>query len=63
MNGSEEEWGEAGLIATVEACAGRSAAETIQSILHAADQFVAGARQYDDMTLVVLRVLAPPSER
>lgn len=62
MNASEEEWGEPCLIAAAEGCAGRTAAETIQSILRAADQFVAGARQYDDMTLVVLRVLAPGSE-
>ncbi|HTD21207.1 MAG TPA: SpoIIE family protein phosphatase [Terriglobales bacterium] len=59
MNSNEEEWGEKNLIATIE-CNSNSklpAAELLKCILQAADAFVAGAQQHDDMTLVVLRVL------
>jgi sigma-B regulation protein RsbU (phosphoserine phosphatase) len=55
MNSAEEEWGEAALIETVKTCYGLSPAETITRIMQAADKFVAGAKQHDDMTLVVLR--------
>jgi phosphoserine phosphatase RsbU/P len=55
MNAADEEWGEGPLIETVKACSGLSPSETITRIMQAADQFVAGAQQHDDMTLVVLR--------
>jgi phosphoserine phosphatase RsbU/P len=55
MNSADEEWGEKALIETVEACAGLTPSETITRIIQAADKFVAGAKQHDDMTLVVLR--------
>jgi sigma-B regulation protein RsbU (phosphoserine phosphatase) len=55
MNGADEEWGEKPLIETVKACSGLSPAETITRIMQAADKFVAGAKQHDDMTLVVLQ--------
>jgi sigma-B regulation protein RsbU (phosphoserine phosphatase) len=55
MNGADEEWGEKALIETVQACSGLSPSETITRIMQAADKFVAGAKQHDDMTLVVLR--------
>ncbi len=55
MNGADEEWGEGALIETVKACAGLSPSEMITRIMQTADKFVAGAKQHDDMTLVVLR--------
>jgi sigma-B regulation protein RsbU (phosphoserine phosphatase) len=55
MNGADEEWGEKALIETVKACSGLSPSQTITGIMQAADKFVAGAKQHDDMTLVVLR--------
>jgi sigma-B regulation protein RsbU (phosphoserine phosphatase) len=59
MNAADEEWGEERLTETIRACAESSlpAAEMMRRILSAADTFVAGAKQHDDMTLVVLRVL------
>ena len=57
MNNSDEEWGEANLIDTVRQCHGLKTRETIGRIMEAADRFAAGARQHDDMTLSVLRVL------
>ncbi len=58
MNGIDEEWGEKALIDTVKACSGLSPSETIARIMQAADKFVAGAKQHDDMTLVVLQAKA-----
>jgi len=55
MNGADEEWGEGPLIEAVKACSGLSPSETITRIMQAADTFVAGAKQHDDMTLVVLQ--------
>jgi phosphoserine phosphatase RsbU/P len=57
MNDHEEEWGEKNLIAAIEYNSQLSAAEILHCILQAADVFVAGAKQHDDMTLVVARVL------
>ena len=58
MNAGDEEWGEDCLNETARACAESSlpAAETVKRILSAADTFVNGAKQHDDMTIVVLRV-------
>ncbi len=58
MNQADEEWGEDELIATVQRCNGVSPADMIPRIMQAADAFVSGAKQHDDMTLVVLRAVA-----
>ena len=59
MNAADDEWGEERLTETIRACAESSlpASDTMRRILSAADTFVAGAKQHDDMTLVVLRIL------
>jgi phosphoserine phosphatase RsbU/P len=57
MNGADEEWGEERMIKTIESCNGLRAPEIMQRVFAAADAFVAGAKQHDDMTLVVLRVV------
>jgi sigma-B regulation protein RsbU (phosphoserine phosphatase) len=56
MNDADDEWGEERLIEA--ACAmRRTPTKTILDyIVGCADQFVAGAPQYDDMTLIVARV-------
>ncbi len=54
MNAAEEEWGEERLIHTVKSCLGLPPAEIIACIMRTADTFAAGAKQNDDMTLVVL---------
>jgi serine phosphatase RsbU (regulator of sigma subunit) len=70
MNPHDEEWGEDRLMQTVWANMECPAQELQSRILAAADSFAAGAKQHDDMTVVVLRVvsrgisLSPPtSER
>src|SRR5579862_7710800 len=55
MNDSDEEWGEDRMVEAVKSCANMSPSEMIGQIMQAADKFVAGAKQHDDMTLVVLR--------
>jgi len=54
MNAAEDEWGEERLIQTVKSCLGLPPAEIIACIMRTADTFVAGAKQNDDMTLIVL---------
>jgi sigma-B regulation protein RsbU (phosphoserine phosphatase) len=58
MNTRNEEWGEDRLIEVAKTCHGVPASEAMTRILAAAEAFAAGAPQHDDMTLVVLRVLA-----
>jgi sigma-B regulation protein RsbU (phosphoserine phosphatase) len=57
MNQADEEWGEKNLVETIENNSKLPPAELLQQILKAADAFAGGAKQHDDMTLVVLRVL------
>jgi sigma-B regulation protein RsbU (phosphoserine phosphatase) len=54
MNAADEEWGEAQLIETVKQSGGLAPSEIIARVMEAADGFIAGAKQHDDMTLVVL---------
>ena len=54
MNEAQDEFGEERLIETVRGCARQSPAEIITCIMAGADEFAGGAKQHDDMTLVVL---------
>jgi sigma-B regulation protein RsbU (phosphoserine phosphatase) len=56
-NPANDEWGEDALEASARACNGIAPAEAIERIMRNADQFVAGAPQHDDMTLVVARMV------
>ena len=58
MNPANEEWGEDQMLAEAEAHSSLSAEELLQHLLSTADAFAAGAPQHDDMTLVVMRLLA-----
>jgi len=57
MNAADEEWGEERMIEAVRACQSRPALEMIDDLMGAADAFVAGAPQHDDMTIMVVKVL------
>jgi sigma-B regulation protein RsbU (phosphoserine phosphatase) len=57
MNIADEEWGEDCLMKTIESCDGLDAQQIMKHVFTAADAFVAGAKQHDDMTLVVLKVV------
>jgi sigma-B regulation protein RsbU (phosphoserine phosphatase) len=58
MNAADEEWGEERLIETVQKCGSMSARDIIARIMQAADRFAAGAKQHDDMTITVVRILS-----
>ena len=58
MTVADEEWGEENLIETVHKCGSQSARDVIARIMEAADRFAAGAKQHDDMTITVVRVVA-----
>jgi sigma-B regulation protein RsbU (phosphoserine phosphatase) len=55
MNREDEEWGEERLIATVRQCDGLDMRGLVARIMAGADGFADGAKQHDDMTLVVAR--------
>jgi phosphoserine phosphatase RsbU/P len=54
MNNAQDEFGEERMIETVKEYVGQNPMEIITCIMQSADAFVAGAKQNDDMTLVVL---------
>jgi sigma-B regulation protein RsbU (phosphoserine phosphatase) len=56
-NSADEEWGEDRVMEVIQQCDGLPAQEILQRVFAAADAFVAGAEQHDDMTLVILRVV------
>ncbi|HVH71180.1 MAG TPA: GAF domain-containing SpoIIE family protein phosphatase, partial [Candidatus Dormibacteraeota bacterium] len=57
MNADGELWGEERLMATLAKCDDLAASEVLDRIIAAVDQFAAGAKQNDDMTLIVARVV------
>ena len=57
MNAANEEWGEDQLMAAVVPKRAMPAVALIDALMTAADAFVAGAPQHDDMTLLVLRAI------
>jgi len=58
MNPGGEEWGEDRLTQAIRLNRAVPARELIARIMRGADEFVAGAAQYDDMTLITARVIA-----
>src|SRR6266852_1887983 len=57
MNAAGEEWGEERLTQVIGANRALPARELIEHITRKSDEFVAGAPQYDDMTLIAARVI------
>ena len=56
LNEKEEEWEEEQFIPVAQSCRQMSAKEMIQSVFRAADAFTGSAKQYDDMTLLVMKL-------
>jgi phosphoserine phosphatase RsbU/P len=56
MNLTDQEWGEQHLLDTAKSYLSLPAEQVIDRIMSAADTFAADAPQYDDMTLVVIKV-------
>lgn len=58
QNERDEEWEEDRFIAAARTCAGGGAKEMIDGIFRCADAFTGSAKQYDDMTLLVMKLAA-----
>ncbi|MEZ5426992.1 MAG: SpoIIE family protein phosphatase [Pyrinomonadaceae bacterium] len=58
MNPAEEEWGEEAVLEELKKIYGKPAEEILGHIMEKADEFAAGAKQHDDMTIIVVRVLS-----
>ncbi len=56
INGREEQFGDARLSATVQGCQDRGPEEIINTIMEAVNDFCGNEPQFDDMTMVVLKV-------
>jgi phosphoserine phosphatase RsbU/P len=56
MNGRDEEWGEDELIKLLRENRDLAASDLVTRVMTSADAFAAGARQHDDMTLIVMKV-------
>ncbi len=57
MNPQEEEWSEDEMIEELKKVYEKSSEEILNHIVEKADQFANGAKQHDDMTLVVIKVI------
>jgi sigma-B regulation protein RsbU (phosphoserine phosphatase) len=56
MTAADEEWGEERMLSAIRACREQKPRDMIGFMLREADTFTAGAPQYDDMTLSILKV-------
>ena len=63
MNTSGEEWGEERLTQVIGASRALPARELNDRIMRTADEFAAGAAQYDDMTLITARFIGRDARR
>lgn len=57
MNPEEAEWGEDKMMSAIKEFYGANSNDMLHHLVKHADEFAAGAKQHDDMTLVVLRVI------
>lgn len=57
MNPAEEEWSEDALLEELKPLTQQPSREILEHIVAAADKFADGAKQHDDMTMIVVRVL------
>lgn len=57
MNPQEEEWSEEQMLEELKLVADKPAAEILPHIVACADRFAAGAKQHDDMTMIVVRAV------
>ena len=58
MNLEEEEWGEERMIPALRSCSAFDAMDIVPAMMKHADRFVDGAPQHDDMTMVVMKLIA-----
>lgn len=58
MTSEDEEWGEDRMILAIRSNAALPSSRIVDEVIGAADRFTAGAPQHDDMTLVLMKVIA-----
>ncbi len=56
MNPAEEEWSEDAMLEELKKITEKSAEEILQHIVAKADEFAGGAKQHDDMTMIIIKV-------
>jgi len=57
MNPRDEEWGDDRLLEVLRANRGLQGVDLADRIMTEADAFAAGAKQHDDMTLIIMKVV------
>ena len=57
MNPQEEEWSEDAMLEDLKKVYGKSSTEILPIIVAGADKFANGAKQHDDMTMIIVRVI------
>jgi sigma-B regulation protein RsbU (phosphoserine phosphatase) len=57
MNPAEDEWGEEKMIEAIRERINLSSEEMLRYLIEEADRFAAGAKQHDDMTLIVVKII------
>jgi sigma-B regulation protein RsbU (phosphoserine phosphatase) len=57
MNPADEEWGEDAMLAELKTMTAEPAREILEAIVKSADRFADGAKQHDDMTMIVVRLI------
>ena len=59
MNPAEEEWGEDAMLEDLKSLVGLPSRTILEHIVASADKFANGAKQHDDMTMIVVNVVGP----
>jgi sigma-B regulation protein RsbU (phosphoserine phosphatase) len=57
MNPGDEEWGEEAMLEAIKARFDLKAVEMLEYLVECADRFADGAKQHDDMTAIIVRVI------
>lgn len=57
MDTADEEWGEDAMIDAVKDAACSPSKEILEKTVEKADEFAAGAKQHDDMTMIVVKII------
>ncbi len=57
MNPAEEEWSEDEMLERLKTVTEKTAAEILPFIVACADEFANGAKQHDDMTMIVIKII------
>ncbi len=57
MNPAEEEWGEEAMLEKLKSVHDKSSEEILRYIVECSDEFASGAKQHNDMMMIVVRVI------